>query len=74
VKLTNGQTVAADDAFLRECILQPALRRVAGFSPIMPSFQGQLTEEQLNNLLAYLRALGKATPPAKPAAQGGGKS
>lgn len=74
VKLTNGQTVSADDAFLRECILQPAARRVAGFAPIMPSFQGQLTEEQLNNLLAYLRALGKAAPPAKAAAAGGGKS
>jgi cytochrome c oxidase subunit 2 len=70
VKLTNGQILTADDTFLRECILQPATRRAAGFSPIMPSFQGQLTEEQLNNLLAYLRALGKAAPPVK-AARGG---
>ena len=73
VKLTNGQTVTADDAFLRECIIQPALRRVAGFSPIMPSFQGQLTEEQLNNVIAYLRALGKAQAPSKPAPKEGGK-
>jgi cytochrome c oxidase subunit II len=67
VKLTSGQTVTADDAFIRECILTPAARRVAGFSPIMPSFQGQMTEEQLNNVIAYIRALGKATPMPKEA-------
>jgi cytochrome c oxidase subunit II len=67
VKLTSGQTVTADDAYFRECILTPAARRVAGFSPIMPSFQGQLTEEQLNDVIAYIKALGKATPMPKEA-------
>ena len=73
VKLTTGETVTADDAYMRESILLPKAKVVLGYTPIMPSFQGQMTEEQLNNVVAYLRALGKATPPPKPAAKGEGK-
>lgn len=73
VKLTTGETVTADDAYMRESLLLPKAKVVQGYTPIMPSFQGQLSEEQLNNLVAYLRALGKAAPPPKPAAAGGGK-
>jgi cytochrome c oxidase subunit 2 len=73
VKLTTGETVTADDAYMRESLLLPKAKIVAGYTGIMPSFQGQMTEEQLNNVIAYLRALGKATPPQKPAATGGGK-
>jgi cytochrome c oxidase subunit 2 len=65
VKLTTGETVTADDAYMRESILLPKAKIVQGYSPIMPSFQGQMTEEQLNNVLAYLRALGKSTPKPK---------
>ena len=39
VQLTNGQTVTADDAYIRECILTPDVRRVAGYPPIMMSYQ-----------------------------------
>ena len=73
VKLTTGETIVADDAYIRAHILTPRLRTVFGYKPIMPSFQGQLSEEQLNNILAYIRALGKAQPPPKPAAKGEGK-
>jgi cytochrome c oxidase subunit 2 len=69
VKLTTGETVTADDAYMRESILLPKAKIVLGYSPIMPSFQGQLTEEQLNNLVAYLRTLGKVQP-AKPKEEG----
>jgi len=65
VKLTNGQTVAADDAYVRESILLPRAKIVLGYQGIMPSFQGQLTEEQLNNVIAYIRLLGKVQPPPK---------
>jgi cytochrome c oxidase subunit 2 len=65
VKLTSGETVTADDAYMRESILLPKAKIVLGYNPIMPSFQGQLTEEQLNNVIAYLRALGKAQPKPK---------
>jgi cytochrome c oxidase subunit 2 len=65
VKLTTGETVTADDAYMRESILLPKAKIVLGYNPIMPSFQGQLTEEQLNNVIAYVRALGKAQPKPK---------
>ena len=65
VKLTTGETVTADDAYMRESILLPKAKIVLGYSPIMPSFQGQMTEEQLNNVIAYLRALGNAQPKPK---------
>jgi len=68
VKLTTGETVVADDAYMRESILLPKAKIVQGYAPIMPSFQGQLTEEQLNNVLAYIRALGKSQ--AKPKEEG----
>jgi cytochrome c oxidase subunit 2 len=65
VKLTNGQSVPADDAYMRESIVLPRAKVVLGFAPIMPSFQGQLTEEQMNNVIAYLRLLGKVQPKPK---------
>jgi cytochrome c oxidase subunit 2 len=65
VKLTTGETVMADDAYTRESILAPRAKIVAGFMPIMPSFQGQLTEEQIGNLIAYIRLLGKSQPKPK---------
>ncbi len=65
VKLVGGETVTADDAYVRESILQPKAKIVLGYTPIMPTFQGQLTEEQLTNVIAYIRALGKSQPKPK---------
>jgi cytochrome c oxidase subunit II len=59
VKLSNGQTVIADDAYLRESILHPQAKIVYGFGPIMPSFQGQLGEEQLLQIITYIKSLQK---------------
>lgn len=64
VKLTTGETVTADDAYMRESIVLPKAKIVQGYTPIMPTFQGQLTEEQINDVLAYLRVLGRSQPPA----------
>jgi cytochrome c oxidase subunit II len=58
---------------MRESIVLPKAKIVAGYSPIMPSFQGQLTEEQINDLIAYLRVLGQSEPPAAPGQNAGGK-
>jgi len=60
VKLANGATVTADDSYLRESITRPAAKVVAGFQPIMPVFEGQISEEGLSDLLAYLKSLGTA--------------
>ena len=58
VQLTNGQTVLADDAYLRESILEPNAKIVAGFEPnVMPNFKGQLSEEQVIQLIAYVKSL-----------------
>lgn len=65
VKLTTGETVTADDAYVRESILAPRAKIVAGYAPIMPTFQGQLTEEQITDLIAYVRLLGKSQPKQK---------
>ena len=48
VKLTGGGTVIADDKYIRNSILNPASQVVEGYQPIMPTFKGQVTEEQLD--------------------------
>jgi len=67
VKLTSGQTVKADDAYIRDCILSPSSQRVAGYPPIMPTFQGQLEEEQILQLTAYIKFLAKTEGQGKEA-------
>jgi len=69
--LNNGQVVKADENYIRESILNPQAKIVAGFGPIMPSFQGQVSEEQLMQLVAYIKSLSAnqaETPNAKPPA------
>jgi cytochrome c oxidase subunit 2 len=61
VKLVGGQTVKADDAYIRNSILDPSSQVVEGFSPIMPTFKGQVTEEQLLALVAYIKSLSGVT-------------
>jgi len=57
VKLTDGKTVVADENYLREHILTPGRKVVAGYPAIMPTFKGLVSEEQLLELIAYLRSL-----------------
>lgn len=59
VQLRNG-TARVDEAYLRESILKPANKIVAGFEPIMPTYQTTLSEEQVLELIAYIRSLGHA--------------
>lgn len=59
VKLTTGETVMADETYVRESILSPSAKIVAGYTPIMPVFQGQLSDEQVLDLIAYVRSLEK---------------
>jgi cytochrome c oxidase subunit II len=53
----NGQVVKADDAYIRESILNPGAQVVEGYQPIMPTFKGQVTEEQIVSLIAYIKSL-----------------
>ncbi len=60
VRLEDGRTVTADENYLRECILDPGAKRVKGFQPIMPTFQGLVSEEQVNALVAYIKSIAAA--------------
>lgn len=82
VHLQSGQTVIADETYLRESILNPQAKIVTGYQPIMPTFKGLVSEEGLLQLIAYIKQLGStgeqaggggsmeppAEPPAEPAA------
>jgi cytochrome c oxidase subunit 2 len=58
VRLQSGEETVADEAYLRESILRPNAKIVAGYPPIMPTFQGQISEEGILHILAYIRSLG----------------
>jgi cytochrome c oxidase subunit 2 len=64
VQLQNGETITVDEAYVRESILHPTARVASGFQPIMPTFQGLVTEEQLLELVEYVKSL-KAPSPAQ---------
>jgi cytochrome c oxidase subunit II len=55
--LTSGAQVKADDQYIRESILDPGAKLVQGYQPVMPIFHGQVSEEQLLQLLAYVKGL-----------------
>ena len=57
VLLADGRTVTADENYIRESILDPGAKVVNGFKPVMPTFQGLVSEEQLNALVAYVKSL-----------------
>jgi cytochrome c oxidase subunit II len=57
VALQSGETLTVDEAYVRESILQPAAKITSGFQPIMPTFQGLVTEEQLLELIEYVKSL-----------------
>ncbi len=57
MRLASGDTVVADESYVRESIVNPAAKVVAGYQPVMPTFQGQVSEEQLIALIAYIQSL-----------------
>ncbi len=57
VTLASGDTVVADEVYVRESILNPAARVVAGYQPLMPTYQGLVSEEQIIALVAYIESL-----------------
>jgi cytochrome c oxidase subunit 2 len=57
VTLQSGETITVDEAYVRESILNPSAKITAGFQPIMPTFQGLVSEEQLLELIEYVKSL-----------------
>ena len=68
VFLTNNQTLTADEGYLRESIENPSAKVVSGFNPIMPTFQGQVTPEQLIQIISFIKSLQVTGPQTSPAA------
>jgi len=58
VKLASGATLKADENYIRKSILDPASDVVAGYQPIMPTFQGLLKDKELDALVAFIQTLG----------------
>ena len=61
--LEGGETVVADEQYIRESILRPQAKIVAGYPPIMPAYEGQIDEEQLLQLIEYIKELGANEQP-----------
>jgi len=62
VHLTDGRAVIADDAYIRESIVSPNAKIVWGFQNVMPSFQGQIDEEGILELLNYIKSMQSQQP------------
>ena len=73
VSLADGRSVLADDAYIRESILNPNAKIVSGYQKdVMPTFQGVVNEDDLLQLLVYVKSL--ATPAGVPASPSGLKT
>jgi cytochrome c oxidase subunit 2 len=59
--LSDGKSILVDENYLRESILNPLAKIVQGYDPIMPSFAGVVSEEDVLDLIAYIKSL-KTTP------------
>jgi len=57
VRLNDGRVIVADDAYIRESVLDPNAKIVSGFDAVMPTFQGTVSEEDLIQLMEYLKHL-----------------
>ncbi len=70
VQLNDGRTVIADDAYLRESILDPNAKIVAGFEPnVMPNFKGQVSEENVIQLIGFIKSLSPGGPSSQQGSQ-----
>jgi cytochrome c oxidase subunit 2 len=65
VHLDDGKVVRADETYLRESILYPDAKIVAGYKPIMPSYKGQVDEDEILQLIAFLKALQPGQTPRR---------
>ena len=67
VQFTDGRSLVADETYVRESILNPQARVVAGYQPIMPTFKGLVSEDGLAQLVSYIKSLGPAAAGAETA-------
>src|SRR5262249_30088503 len=65
VTLRNGRTVIADEDYIRESIYDPGAKVVEGYENIMPTFEGQVSKEEVNELIAFIKSLKKGQTPRR---------
>ena len=58
IELTDGSKITADENYLRESLMEPSLKLVKGFQAIMPTYKGTLKDDEINDLVAYIKSLG----------------
>jgi cytochrome c oxidase subunit II len=66
VPLSDKTFVRADDKYLRDSILLPNAQIVAGYQPLMPTYEGRISEDELLQLIAYFKSIGNETPSKNP--------
>jgi cytochrome c oxidase subunit 2 len=65
VPLSDGTTEIADERFIRDSILKPRARVAVGYQPLMPSYEGKLSEDEIIKIVAYIKSLGGETEPSR---------
>ena len=55
--MTDGSTVVVDENYIRESLLEPNAKVVAGFEAVMPTYQGRLKDDEILALIAYIKSL-----------------
>ena len=58
VELADGKKVQVDENYIRESIVNPTVKVVKGFQPVMPAYKGSLKDEEINALVSYIKSLG----------------
>ncbi len=64
-QMTGGAPVKADENYVRESILYPKEKVVAGYQPVMPSYKGQLSDDDIYSIIEYMKTLGEGGSAAK---------
>ncbi len=62
IALQNGATVLADEMYVRDSILRPASAITAGYENLMPSYEGQMSEGEIMQIISYLKSLSDTSP------------
>lgn len=70
--LEGGETIIADASYINSSILRPQEHIAAGYPPIMPTYEGQVSQEQIIQLIAYIRSIGSSSTTTDGAADGNG--
>jgi cytochrome c oxidase subunit 2 len=61
VPLSDGTLEIADERYIRDSILKPRAKIAAGYEPLMPSYEGKISEDEMIKIVAYIKSIGGGT-------------